>query len=350
MSTKKTRGLFDEHFRLDKINTLKDPLTALNEIIKWEDFRSIIEGAFADVNPSKGGRPPYDRVMMFKVLVLQRMYNLSDDAAEFQILDRMSFNRFLGLELCDNVPDSKTIWNFREQLVIHDVFNRIFEMLHEKLAKKGLILNNGSIVDAHIVQVPKQRNTKEENDQIKKGEVPQEWKDKPNKLYQKDTDARWLKKNGKDFFGYKNNIKIDTESKLVTKFVSTPASAHDSVVFGDLLDENDKNKPIHGDSAYSGDPCKKIIRKHKAVNKINEKAYRNNPLTEKQIKSNRIKSKTRARVEHVFGHMWMNISGAQILRCIGFDRVASAIELTNIVYNLQRACFLQTTLLKPIVL
>lgn len=116
MSKKKAHGLFDEHFRLEKIDTLKDPLIKLNAIINREDFRLLIDNAFPQTDPSKGGRPNYDRVMMFLVLIIQRIYNLSDDAAEFQILDRMSFNRFLGLELCDNVPDSKTIWHFREQM------------------------------------------------------------------------------------------------------------------------------------------------------------------------------------------------------------------------------------------
>ena len=97
MSNKKSHSFFDEHFRLEKINTLKDPLVKLNAIIRWEDFRPIIDTAFSVNDPSKGGRPNYDRVMMFKVLIIQRIYNLSDDAAEFQILDRMSFNRFLGI-------------------------------------------------------------------------------------------------------------------------------------------------------------------------------------------------------------------------------------------------------------
>jgi transposase, IS5 family len=341
MRKTKSKGLFDEQFREQKLGTMRDPLVTLNQIIHWEDFRPIIDTSFPVIDPTKGGRPPYDRVMMFKVLILQRIYNLSDEATEFQILDRRSFSKFLGLELWHDVPDSNTIANYRAQLTFQDTFNRIFELLDEKLAHAGFILNNGRIVDARIVQVPKQRNTRDENARLKNGEIPEEWKENPNKLYQKDTDATWTKKHNKTFFGYKNHIKIDSESKLITKFVTTTASVHDSEALDDLLDPEDKGKVIHADSAYSGEPCKKIIRKCRMKNKVHRKAYRNRPLTEYQKKQNRQKSSVRARVEHVFGHIWTNLEGGSFIRYIGIERVAGAIELTNIIYNLQRACFLR---------
>ena len=342
MSKKRTHGLFDEHFRLEKINTLKDPLVKLNAIINWEDFRPIIDNAFPINEPSKGGRPNYDRVMMFKVLVIQRIYNLSDDAAEFQILDRMSFNRFLGLQLCDSVPDSKTIWHYREQLVNGGVFDSAFDLLNTKLCKASLVLNTGTIVDARITEVPKQRNTRDENQKIKKGDIPENWKDKPNKLRQKDIDADWLKKNGKNYYGYKNHVKIDTDSKLITEYQVTPASVHDSVVLDDLLNKSDKGKTIHADSAYSGEPCNKIIRKYKMKNKVHKKSYRNSPLSKYQKKKNKEKSSIRARVEHVFAQFWVSIAGNSYIRYIGLERIAAAIGMQNIVYNLQRVCYIQT--------
>ena len=189
MRNKKSRGLFDDHFRLEKISKLKDPLEKLNRYINWEDFRSIIDQAFRETEPSLGGRPPFDRVMMFKVLVLQKMYNLSDDKTEYQILDRFSFSRFLGIDLCDAVPDAKTIWHFREQLKNHSIFDRLFEFLREKIEKAHLIMNDGSIVDARIIEVPKQRNSRDENGQLKNDQIPEDWKDNPNKLRQKDTDC-----------------------------------------------------------------------------------------------------------------------------------------------------------------
>ena len=340
MRNKKSRGLFDDQFRLEKISKLKDPLEKLNRYIIWEDFRSIIDRAFRETEPSLGGRPPFDRVMMFKVLVLQKMYNLSDDKTEYQILDRFSFSRFLGIDLCDTVPDAKTIWNFREQLKIHAIFDQLFEFLREKISNANLILNDGSIVDARIIEVPKQRNSRDENGQLKNGKIPDKWKENPNKLSQKDTESSWLKKNGKNYFGYKNHIKIDQGSKIITEYQVTTASVHDSDALDDLLNESDAGKPLYGDSAYSGKRCAGIIRKHKMKNLTHKKGYRNKPLSEYQKKKNHLKSKTRARVEHIFGFACQNLNGLSFFRYIGIDRNASSIGLQNIVYNLFRAVYL----------
>ena len=172
------------------------------------------------------------------------MYNLSDDKTEYQILDRFSFSRFLGIDLCDAVPDAKTIWHFREQLKNHAIFDRLFEFFREKISKADLILNDGSIVDARIIEVPKQCNSRDENGQFKNGEIPEDWKENPNKLSQKDADVNWLKKNGKNHFGYKNPIKIDHGSKLITEYQVTPASMHDSVPLNALLNESDEGMPL----------------------------------------------------------------------------------------------------------
>lgn len=340
MRKHKSPGLFDQHFRLEKIKKTKDPLAVLNEYIRWEDLRSSIDEAFPETNPSAGGRPPFDRVMMFKILVLQRIYNLSDDAAEFQILDRLSFGRFLGLGLHDDVPDSKTIWNFREQLIKSGAIHGIFGLFHEKLEKANLFLKDGSIVDASIVQAPRQRNSRDENKQVREGEIPEEWSNNPNKLRQKDVDAEWTKKNGKTYYGYKNHIKIDNGSKLVSNYVITPAGIHDSVVLDDLLEESDKNQPLWADSAYTGDRCEKTIKKKGMKNCVHKKGYRNKPLTENQKRKNTQKSKTRARIEHVFGFQWMCLDGSELIRAIGFDRCAATIALRNLVYNFFRAIHL----------
>jgi IS5 family transposase len=279
-------------------------------------------------------------MMMFKVLVLQKMYNLSDDKTEYQILDRFSFSRFLGIDLCDPVPDAKTIWHFREQLKNHAIFDKLFEFLRDKISKADLILNDGTIVDARIIEVPKQRNSCDEHGQLRNDEVPEDWKDNPNKLSQKDIDASWLNKNGKNHFGYKNHIKIDSGSKIITEYQVTTASVHDSDVLEDLLDESDTGKPLWGDSAYTGKRCAGIIRKFKMKNLTHKKGYRYKPLTNYQRKKNHQKSKIRARVEHVFGFTWQNLNGSTFFRYIGLDRIASSIGLQNIVYNMFIAIYL----------
>ena len=184
------KSFFDEENRMEKISKMGDPLEMLNRVIKWEKFRNILkEAVVRKETTSKGGRSAYDEVMMFKILVLQRLYNLSDDQTEYQINDRRSFMRFLGLELCDNVPDAKTIWKFKNDLAQAETIDKIFCMFDEQLEEEGLITHKGTIVDATFVDAPRQRNSREENKKIKEGEIPEDWKKPENapKLAQKET-------------------------------------------------------------------------------------------------------------------------------------------------------------------
>ena len=190
-------GLFDEYERLERLSELGDPLTRLNQVMNWEMFRPELQKAFQKERKGPGGRPPYDYVMMFKILVLQKLYKLSDEQTEYQINDRMSFMRFLGIGLESRVPDAKTIWLYRETLTQAHVIDKLFSLFNAQLDEAKLITHTGSIVDATFVDAPRQRNTREENKKIKEGEVPEEWQKAENihKLRQKDTDARWAKKN-----------------------------------------------------------------------------------------------------------------------------------------------------------
>lgn len=194
MKNKNARGFFDESERLSKLSEQGDPLLRLSRVIDWEGFRPLLDQMLKTDSKGKGGRPPFDYVMMFKVLVLQRYYNLSDDQTEYQILDRMSFMRFLGLGLSDKVPDSKTVWHFRERLTKAGGVGELFAHFGAGLDAAGLLAHEGSIVDASFVEVPRQRNSREENAEIKSGKTPESWPSTPNKLRQKDLGARWVKK------------------------------------------------------------------------------------------------------------------------------------------------------------
>lgn len=333
--TKQTRGFFDEDFRLEKLTAQKDPLVKLAERIDFEIFRPLLEEAFNKEEKGIGGARPYDYVLMFKILILQRYYNIGDDKMEFAILDRLSFMRFLRLTLSDKVPDAKTIWLFRETLTNKNLSEKLFELFLEELKKKGLLLNEGKMVDASFVEVPIQRNSRGENKKIKEGEIPDEWKEKPNKLSQKDTDAHWTKKNGKSYYGYKDHVKADAKSKLIDNYTVTDASVHDSQETANLLTEKDEGQTLHADSAYSGEPIAEVIEKKKMKNHVHEKGYRNQPLTETQKESNKIKSKTRARVEHIFGFIENSMNGSYI-RSIGITRATAIIGLMNLTYNMFR--------------
>jgi IS5 family transposase len=331
----RARGLFDEQERLERLSRKQDPLERLSAHIDFEYFRKPLEGYLdKDIDRTKGGRPAYDYVLMFKILILQRYYNVSDDAIEYAILDRLSFMRFLGLSINDPVPDAKTIWLFRDKLTTGKLIEQLFDLLDELLNKDGIIVHKGKLVDASIVEVPIQRNSREENKELKEGNVPEEWQD--NKLRQKDTDAKWVKHNGKSYFGYKNHLKADSKTKLITAYKITAANVHDSEVIEELLSkQEDAHQPLYADSAYRSEAIEQACMDKDIISRIHEKGYRKNPLTKAQQKNNRRKSKWRARVEHIFGFMTNTMNG-MYLHYRSLLRNTAAIGLLNLTYNLFR--------------
>jgi len=333
-------GFFDQDIRLTKLSKLGDPLEKLNQGIEFELFRNILEAGFEKVAKGKGGRRPFDYVMMFKILILQRYYNLSDDQIEYQINDRMSFMRFLNLTISDDIPDSKTVWNFREQMVNLKLVDVVFDLFLKELEQLGLVVNEGKIIDASFIEVPKQRNSREENKQIKNGETPNSFDENPNKKEQKDLDARWTKKNNVSYYGYKNHVKVDVKSKLIVKYEVTDASVHDSQILDNLLDEKDTEEDFYGDSAYRGQKQQDIISQKEMIDKTCKKGYKNSPLTDQEKAINREKSRIRSRVEHVFGFMEGSMNGMN-LYAIGIKRVEGIVGLMNLTYNMFRKIQLQ---------
>ena len=331
-------GLWDESLRLEKLSKLGDSLEKLNHAIDWEQFRPKLTKVFKKQAKGVGGRPPYDYVMLFKVLVLQRIYNLSDDQTEYQINDRMSFMRFLGLGLGDRVPDAKTIWLYRDTLTKATVIRELFDLFNAQLEDAGLITHTGTIVDATFVEAPRQHNHHDENDDIKQGKIPEEWKKPENihKLRQKDTDARWTRKGREFHFGYKDHVKADADSKLITDYTVTPANVHDSQPMPAMI--NEKDKAVYADSAYWGSVVAEALP-DTVENHIHERGTKKQPLTEEQKASNRIKSKTRCRIEHIFGFMTGSMHGITV-RAVGLARAEFNIGLTNLIYNLCRFEFL----------
>jgi transposase, IS5 family len=331
----KARGLFDEQIRLEKLSKKQDPLERLSSYIDFEYFRRPLEKFFKkQTDRSKGGRPAYDCILMFKILILQRYYNVSDDAMEYAILDRLSFMRFLGLGINNPVPDAKTIWLFRDNLISGGMIEKLFSYLDKQLDKDGIIVHKGKLVDASIVEVPIQRNSRQENKQLKEGELPEDWSE--NKLRQKDIDAEWVTHNGKNYFGYKNHIKADSKTKLITDYKATTANIHDSEMLEELLDKKeDGGQPVHADSAYRSEALEQVCHSKNIESQIHEKGYRNKPLTKRQQQSNKKKSKTRARVEHIFGFM-TNTMNEMYLRYRNFVRNKAGIGLMNLTYNLFR--------------
>lgn len=326
-------GFLDFSIRLQRIDKAGDPLEKLNQTIDWEQFRPLLEQARKKERKSTAGAKGFDVVVLFKIVVLQSLYNLSDQAMEFQILDRYSFSRFLGLHAASKVPDATTIWLFREDLTKANVVHELFARFDRFLSEQGFRAQKGQIVDASIVRVPIQRNSREENKQIKAGQQPEGWSE--NKKRQKDVDARWTKKNGKSFFGYKNHISVDARHKLIRRFHVTSAELHDSNVFEELLDTSNSSRDVWADSAYRSQERIAWLRQEGYREHLQRKGSRSHTLSDWERQGNRTRSRIRSRIEHVFGIQTQR-AGNLILRGIGMIRAVTRVGLRNLAYNMDR--------------
>ena len=197
--------------------------------------------------------------------------------------------------------DTRRSWLFREKLAKAGLIEKLFERFDQHLAAKGYMARGGQMVDATIVPVPKQRNSRDENEAVKAGRIPEEWKNKPAKLRQKDRDARWTKKHGKSFFGYKNHVNADAKHKLIRRYEVTDAAVHDSQKLDGLLNKGNTSADVFADSAYRSAEIEAKLKASGFKSRIHRRATRNHPLSDAQTRANRNQSKIRARVEHVFG-------------------------------------------------
>ena len=342
-------GFFDIANRYAGLDAKNDPLVKLDAVVPWEDFRSRLEAAWrkpCDARKSPAGRKPLDAVMMFKAIVLCSLYNLSDDQVEYQIRDRLSFMRFLGLGLDGNVPDAKTIWLYRDQLSRGGVIDILFKDFDGYLKAQGYLAMGGQIIDASIVSVPTQHNKRDENTKIKNGETPEGWADKPAQFRQKDTDARWTKKHGKSHFGYKNHINVDRRHKLVRRYHVTDAAVHDSQVIEAILDPGNTASSVWADSAYRSAEIEDMLEDKCLTSRIHRKGRRNKPLSKREEQGNKTRSTVRVRVEHIFGAQ-SNDMGGTLVRSIGIVRAKTHIGLKNLAYNMRRLVQLERLAAAP---
>jgi IS5 family transposase len=330
------KGFWDYEARSNKLSHKKPLLGKLNQLIPWHDFQPILETVYQQNRKSNAGRKPLNVVLMFKLLVLQQIYNISDDELEFQVNDRISFMEFLGLGIEDRIPDAKTVWLFRQRLIDHGLLSELFSRFDEHLREHGYTVESGQIVDATLVAAPKQRNTHKQNEQVKHGHVPEEWQRNPSVLRQKDLDARWAKRDGASFYGYKNHIGVDVQYGFIRRFFVTDACVHDSQALSHLLDIDAES--IWGDSAYRSADIEWALRTIGFESHIHEKGQRNRPMSVEQKERNRKRSKIRGKVEHVFGQ-WVMRLGGKFVRLIGKVRVGFVIGLKNLVFNLIRYTF-----------
>ena len=346
-------GLFDVDERLRRLSDIGDQLEAFTAVVDFEMFRPDLLTALNYSDGAKGGRPPFDPVLMFKVLVIQAQNNLSDERAEFLINDRLSFMRFLGLGLTDRVPDAKTIWAFRERLTKAGAVEALFALFDRAIREAGYIPMSGQIVDASLVSAPKQRNTDGEKKAIKEGRIPEEWKADPAKLRQKDRDARWTLVFGKarlredgtrhadiaiPVFGYKSHASIDRRHGFIRKWDVTDASRHDGrMLRRGLLDGTNTGKTVWADSAYRSRANEAFMERHGFRSQVHHRKPKGRPMAPHIRRGNASRSSVRATIEHVFAQQ----KGPMTLciRTIGIARAKAKIGLANLAYNIRRLVF-----------
>ena len=312
--------------RYARLSVAGDPLEKLNSVVPWELFRKPLSKALNRSDGSKGGRPAYDPVLMFKVLVLQALYSLSDDQAEFQIQDRLSFMRFLNLGLGDKVPDAKTIWLFREHLVQADAIESLFARFDRHLSKVGYLAMGGQIVDATVVAAPRQRNTDAEKADLKAGKIPDDWKTRPAKLRQKDRDARWTVKFSK--------AKVDDEGKEHKRDIAVPVFGYKNHASVDQQHDFIRGWTVTHAAAYDGAQLRKVVRRPNTGSTVWADTVYRSKKNEATARANGRRSKIRSRIEHVFAHQKSRMG--MFVRTIGIARATMKIGMVNLAYNISR--------------
>lgn len=348
-------GFWDVEERLRELSAQGDPLEKLTATVDFEIFRTELDAALGRRDPSKGGRPSFDRVLKFRMLVLQAMHGLSLAQTEYLVADRLSWMRFCGLGPGDAVPDANTLWDFREALIGAGALEALFARLDRAITEAGYLPMSGQIVDATLVAAPRQRNTEAEKAAIKAGKTAADiWPDKPARARQKDVNARWTVKFSKakpaadgkpqtdiaiPVFGYKSHISIDRRHGLIRRGKVTDAAAHDGARLREgLVDPNNTGSDVWADSAYRSAENERFLRGAGKTSRIHRRKPKGRPMPKRTARANAAKSAVRAAVEHPFAHQkgFMGL----VIRTIGLARAEATVTLANMAYNMKRWCWL----------
>ena len=343
---------------LRRLSAGGDPLERLKAVVDFELFRPDLEAALPRPDRSRGGRPPYDAVLMFRILVLQTLYTLSDDQTEYQIRDRLSFMRFVGLALHEPVPDAKTIWLYREHLTKAGALKRAFDRFDAMLRERGYLAMGGQIVDASVIEARRPRLSAEEKTTVRSGGTPSGWSEARTR--QIDRDGRWTIKRGRKqlppagqtrrqaageiavpVFGYKNHLAIDRTHGFIRRFTVTHAARHDGSQLAALLDPTNAASGVWADTAYRSQANLRLLDRRRLVAQFQRAKPRGRPMPPHIARGNATRAQVRARIEHVFAAEKRGMR--LVIRTIGQIRAAAKITLANLAYNMRRLVWMQTT-------
>ena len=337
-------SLFALQERETKLNKLGDVLSVMNKHIDFAALAAEIDRVVPRPSKLKGGRPPFPTELMVRVLLVQQMFNLSDEQTEYQLLDRLSFQRFVGLRDSSQIPDRTTIWTFKERLVVAKASDRIFEAANAQLSRHGYVARGGQMIDASLVPVPTQHIGRADKAIVEQGATPLDWS--PAQRRQKDTDAAWVKKHGKSYFGFKLTTSTDVRYKLIRKIAVSTASAHDTLHLESVLDESNTRRDLYADKGYTDKEREVRLKQQGWRPHIQRKAKKGKPLSACQEKRNNRISKTRVRVEHPYAALEQ--MGGKLLRSIGLARAELHLSCKVATYNLRRLCYLIEAGISPL--
>lgn len=298
----------------------RDDLSAIAAAVDWGRFEALLSG----INAAAKGEASYPPLMMFKVLLLQRWYTLSDPAMEAALGDRVSFMRFAGLSLDDETPDHSTIWRFRQKLSENGLVERLFAELAGQLEARGLVVKQGTLIDASIVSSAARRP--------KMGE---------DKISPVDPEARFGATNERQrfSFGYKLHVAVDQGSGLVRRLLLTSANVQDVTVAGALLP--DQAGTVYGDRAYDSAALRALLNERGAGDGLMRRARKGYPLAPAEIERNQALSLIRRTVEKLFGTLKRSYGFAR-MRYFNAARNHVALTLACLAFNLRRSHRLST--------
>lgn len=312
----------------------------INRVIDWSPIRLIIEKAYTK-GKSETGRPSYDSLVLFRIELLRVWYGLSDGEVEDQVNDRLSFSRFAGLSMEDEVPDSTTVCRFRNILVGANLYDSLLDEINRQLKVKNVLVNKGAIIDASITDTNRRPRGQKEYEVVE--DRNEDGKpDKANtKLVEKpkrgvDTEARWLKKAGKLHFGYKRHT-VTNQEGLILSEETTPANESDIKHLTSPIDKAHlpQGTPVMADKGYDSAENREALYKRKLKSRIMHKATKKHKLSEREASVNKAISRVRYKVERTFGsmHRWF---GAGVARYVGLTKTHAQHIMEAIAYNLYR--------------
>jgi transposase, IS5 family len=332
-----TADLFLQDQRQAKLGGFIANLAAMDELIDFGAIAAEVDAACPRPDRSKGGRPPYPTEVMVRLLFIQALYNLSDEDCEYQVLDRMSFQHFCRLDGALHIPDARTLWSFKQRLAKGGLGGRaVFDAVSLQLQQHGYIPRGGQIVDASIVQAPVTQTRSDEREALNEGRAPEGWSAK--RLRHTDRDARWTKKHGKSFYGYKLHANADARYKLIRRVKVTAANVDDGQTLKDVLDTANTRSRLLADRGYDAQANRELLQANQLSDGIARRAKPGQDRRQRLDARNKAIGRIRARGEHVFAGLEQ--LGGKCVRAMTLARNELALLLKCAAYNARRLVWL----------